>query len=41
MPEHDRDTKVKLAIYEITAEIGRIPNSSAVSQKIDIDDAHW
>jgi len=31
MPDYDLDTKVKLAIYEITAETGRIPNSSAVS----------
>jgi Alkylmercury lyase len=36
MAEHDLDTKVKLAIYEITAETGRIPNSSAVSQKVDV-----
>jgi Alkylmercury lyase len=36
MPELDLDTKVKLAIYEITAETGRIPNSSEVSRKIDI-----
>ena len=39
MPEHDLDTKVKLAVYEITAETGRIPNSSAVSQKIDLDES--
>jgi hypothetical protein len=39
MPEHDLDTNVKLAIYQITAETGRIPNSSAVSQKIDIDES--
>ena len=39
MPDFDLDTKVKLAIYEITAETGRIPNSSAVSQKIDIDES--
>ena len=39
MPELDLDTKVKLAIYEITADTGRVPNSSAVSRKIDIDEA--
>ena len=32
------ETKVKLAIYEITAETGRVPNSSDVSRKIDIDE---
>lgn len=39
MPSADLDTKVKLAIYEITAESGRTPNSSEVSRKIDIDEA--
>jgi hypothetical protein len=39
MPVQDLDTKVKLAIYEITAESGRVPNSSEVSRKIDIDEA--
>ena len=39
MPELDLDTKVKLSIYEITADTGRVPNSSAVSGKIDIDEA--
>lgn len=39
MPELDLDTKVKLAIYEITAETGRIPNSSDVSHKIDIEES--
>ena len=38
MPEHDLDTKVKLAIYEVTAETGRVPNSLAVSRKIDVDE---
>ena len=38
MPSPDLDTKVKLAIYEITADTGRVPNSSSVSQKIDIDE---
>lgn len=36
MPDHDLDTKVKLAIYEITAATGRIPNSAEVSVKLDI-----
>ena len=39
MPELDLDTAVKLAIYEITAETGRVPDSSAVARKIDIDEA--
>ena len=39
MPDLDLDTKVKLAIYEITAETGRIPNASTVSDKIDISEA--
>jgi len=30
------ETEVKLAIYEMTAESGRVPNSSDVSRKIDI-----
>jgi hypothetical protein len=38
MPGADLDTTVKLAIYEITAEAGRVPNSQAVSRKIDIDE---
>jgi hypothetical protein len=38
MPEHDLDTKVKLALYAVTAETGRIPNSSELSRKIDIDE---
>ena len=37
MPSADLDTKVKLAIYEITSESGRVPNSSEISRKIDID----
>lgn len=39
MPGADLDTKVKLAIYEITAETGRVPNSQEVSRKIDVDEA--
>ena len=39
MPADDLDTKVKLAIYEITAATGRVPNSSAVSGKIEIDES--
>lgn len=38
MPRDDFDIKVKLAIYEITSETGDIPNSSAVSRKIDADE---
>ena len=32
------DTKVKLAIYEITAKTGRIPDAAAISRKIDINE---
>ena len=39
MPEQDLDTRVKLAIYEITADTGRIPNSSDVARRIDIDES--
>ena len=35
MPNNDFDTKVKLAIYELTAESGRVPNSVDVSRKIE------
>ena len=38
MPELDLDTQVKLAIYEITAETGSVPNSSQVSRKINIEE---
>jgi hypothetical protein len=38
MPVQDLETKVKLAIYEVTAETGRIPNSREVSQKIGVDE---
>ncbi|HST30317.1 MAG TPA: organomercurial lyase [Chthoniobacterales bacterium] len=36
MPDHDLDTNVKLAIYEITEATGRVPNSVDVAKKIDI-----
>ena len=36
MPDRDLDTKVKLAIYEITAETGWVPNSGQVTDKIGI-----
>jgi len=36
MPDQDIGTKVKLAVYQITSETGRIPNSRGVAQKIDI-----
>jgi len=32
------DTKVKLAIYEITAKTGRIPDAAEISRKIDINE---
>ena len=39
MPGEDLDTKVKLAIYALTAETGRVPNSSEVSRQIGIDES--
>jgi hypothetical protein len=38
VPADDFDTKIKLAIYEITAETGRVPNSIEVSRKLGIDE---
>ena len=38
MPDQDFDTKVKLAIYALTAETGRIPNSVELSRKINVDE---
>jgi Alkylmercury lyase len=39
MSGDDLDVKVKLAIYEITADNGRIPNSSEIARKIDIHES--
>jgi hypothetical protein len=39
MPAEDLDIKVKLGIYEITAETGRVPNSGQVSHKFDLDES--
>jgi len=39
VPADDLDTKVKLAIYALTAETGSIPNSSEVSRKVGIDES--
>ena len=39
MPDYELDTEVKLAIYEITAKTGRVPDSSEVARKIDIDES--
>ena len=36
MPELDLDTQVKLAIYEMTAETGRVPTASQVSGKMNL-----
>jgi Alkylmercury lyase len=38
MPSDDFDIKVKLAIYEMTAETGRVPNSSEISRRIHIEE---
>jgi|SRR5689334_8817986 len=35
MPEHDLDTQIKLAIYEMIAETGKVPTSLQVSAKIN------
>lgn len=34
---NELDTKVKLAIYAITAETGAVPDANEISRKIDID----
>jgi len=39
MPSSDLDTRAKLAIYGITAKSGRVPNSSEVARKIDLDES--
>ncbi len=39
MPTEDLDARVKLAIYEVTAATGRIPNSSEVSRKIETEES--
>jgi DNA-binding FadR family transcriptional regulator len=36
MPDQDFDPKIKLAIYAVTAETGRVPNSSELSRKLEI-----
>jgi hypothetical protein len=38
MPSDDLDIRVKLAIYEMTAETGRVPNSSEISRRIHIEE---
>ncbi|SRR6266404_1903804 len=38
MPDQDLDTRIKLAIYAVTAETGQVPNSSELSLKIDIEE---
>lgn len=38
MPDQDLDAKVKLTIYDITADTGCVPNSSRVARKIDIEE---
>jgi hypothetical protein len=35
---NELDTKVKLAIYAITAETGAVPDANEISRKIDIDE---
>ncbi|HEY6205502.1 MAG TPA: organomercurial lyase [Chthoniobacterales bacterium] len=34
---NELDTKVKLAIYAVTAETGAVPDANEISRKIDID----
>jgi len=38
MASEDLDTKVKLAVYRITADTGKVPTSSDVAGKIEIDE---
>jgi hypothetical protein len=38
VPGFDLDTQVKLTIYQITADTGRVPNSLEISRKIGIDE---
>src|ERR1043166_5404225 len=35
---NELDTKVKLAIYAVTSETGRVPDAAEISRKIDIDE---
>jgi hypothetical protein len=39
MPANDLETRVKLAIYSVTAETGRVPNCSEIARKIELDEA--
>lgn len=39
MPDQDLDTKIKLAIYEIIAATGHVPNSAEISLEIGIDES--
>jgi DNA-binding transcriptional MocR family regulator len=39
MPNYDLDRQVKLAMYDITAATGRVPNSPEVSQRIDVGES--
>jgi len=39
VPDQDFDTRVKFAIYEITAATGQVPSSAAVSRKLGVDEA--
>ena len=35
MPSHDFDTRVKVAVYDITAETAAIPTAAAVAKKME------
>ena len=39
MPAPEFETQVKLAIYDITAQTGVVPDSSAVADKLNVDEA--
>jgi alkylmercury lyase-like protein len=38
VPTSDLDTQVKLTLYEITAETGRVPDSLEISRKMGVDE---
>jgi hypothetical protein len=39
MLANEAETSVKLAIYSMISETGRVPNSSEIARKIDLDEA--
>jgi Alkylmercury lyase len=39
MPAEELETRVKLAIYSMTADTGRVPNASEIARKVELDEA--